>query len=235
MKVAIHQPEHLPWLGLLDKIARVDTWIVLDHVQFRSNYFQNRNRILGQQGPVWLTAPVASPHLIPLNKISINNNRNWKKKCWLTMQQHYAHAPFFKNHSNFFKDLYHHNWTSLCELNLHIIEYLLCAFEIKTRMIKSSTMPVTEKKGALIARLCELVGAKTYSSGVSGKDYLNPADFETRGIHVEYQEFYHPIYKQQDETFYPTLSSIDLLFNHGPDSNGILFNKHQLRLEEIVQ
>ena len=34
MRVAIHQPQYLPWLGYLDKIDRADLFVVLDCVQF---------------------------------------------------------------------------------------------------------------------------------------------------------------------------------------------------------
>jgi hypothetical protein len=47
--VAIHQPEHLPWLGFFNKIDQADLFVLLDVVQFRKNYFQNRNRILAHR------------------------------------------------------------------------------------------------------------------------------------------------------------------------------------------
>jgi len=34
MRVAIHQPHYLPWLGYLHRMAQADLFIVLDHVQF---------------------------------------------------------------------------------------------------------------------------------------------------------------------------------------------------------
>ena len=34
MLVAIHQPLYFPWLGYLDRMARSDLFVVLDHVQF---------------------------------------------------------------------------------------------------------------------------------------------------------------------------------------------------------
>ena len=35
MRVTIHQPQFLPWLGYLDKIDQADLFIVLDSVQFK--------------------------------------------------------------------------------------------------------------------------------------------------------------------------------------------------------
>ena len=58
MIVTIHQPEHLPWLGFFNKADQADLLVLLDVVQYRKDYFQNRNRILNQHGPIWLTVPV---------------------------------------------------------------------------------------------------------------------------------------------------------------------------------
>src|SRR5207249_11577269 len=56
--VTIHQPERLPWLGFFDKIRQADVFVMLDHVQYRKRYFQNRNRIRAEHGAIWLTVPV---------------------------------------------------------------------------------------------------------------------------------------------------------------------------------
>ena len=58
MKVAIHQPEHLPWLGFFNKMSMADIYVIFDDVQFEKNNFQNRNRIMGTNGPQWLGIPV---------------------------------------------------------------------------------------------------------------------------------------------------------------------------------
>ena len=34
MILAIHQPHFLPWLGYLHRMAQVDAFVLLDHVQF---------------------------------------------------------------------------------------------------------------------------------------------------------------------------------------------------------
>ena len=45
MLVAIHQPHYLPWLGYLQRMARADLFIVLDHVQFERGNYQNRTQV----------------------------------------------------------------------------------------------------------------------------------------------------------------------------------------------
>ena len=58
MIVTIHQPEHLPYFGFLDKVNKSDIFVILDDVDFNKNNFQNRNQILTQNGAKWLSIPV---------------------------------------------------------------------------------------------------------------------------------------------------------------------------------
>ena len=59
MIVTIHQPETIPWTGFFHKMMCANLYVYLDHVQYRKNYFQNRNKIVKNQGKVgWATIPV---------------------------------------------------------------------------------------------------------------------------------------------------------------------------------
>ena len=68
MIVAIHQPEHIPWLQYFEKMKLADHFIFLDDVQYRKSYFQNRNQIINENGDVFFAT-------IALNK-SRNENPN---------------------------------------------------------------------------------------------------------------------------------------------------------------
>lgn len=58
MTVSIHQPAIFPWLGLISKIQQSDLYICLDTVQYSKNSFDNRNRILINNTPHWITFPI---------------------------------------------------------------------------------------------------------------------------------------------------------------------------------
>ena len=58
MKVAIHQPHFLPWLGYLHRMAQADLFVLLDHVQFERRNYQNRTMIRMNGEARWLTVPV---------------------------------------------------------------------------------------------------------------------------------------------------------------------------------
>ncbi len=58
--IAIHQPNFFPWLGYFDKIARCETFILLDHVQIQKTggTWSNRVKLLWAGKARWGTAPV---------------------------------------------------------------------------------------------------------------------------------------------------------------------------------
>ena len=63
MRVAIHQPQYLPWLGYFDKLDSADVFIILDTVQLKKHEWQDRNRIRtkNSEGWQWLKVPILDP------------------------------------------------------------------------------------------------------------------------------------------------------------------------------
>jgi hypothetical protein len=226
MLVTIHQPEHLPWLGFIDKASRADLFVLLDDVPFRKNYFQNRNRIRSAEGVEWVTVPVLLKGRSgdEIRNIEINNEGSprWRQKCWLTIEQRYSTAPFWRSHAGALREIYQDDWRLLADLNIALIRALFTSFGIAAPVVRSSELGVNGEKGERLLQICRKVGATRYLSGISGPEYLDPATFQRAGVEVIFQEFHHPIYRQLHEPFIPLLSSIDLLFNHGEDSRRIL-------------
>ena len=50
LKVAIHQPNYLPWIGFFDKLDQVDKFVLLDKANHSKSGFINRNKIKTPQG-----------------------------------------------------------------------------------------------------------------------------------------------------------------------------------------
>ena len=239
MTVTIHQPEYLPWLGFFDKIRQADVWVVLDHVQYRKNYFQNRNRVRGDRGAVWLTVPVLSKGRFgqALNEVAVDNDGSprWRAKCWKSLVQCYEQAPFFSPHHRFFETLYDANWSSLVELNEAIIGYLLSALGIEVRTVRSSALEARGAGSELLLRICRELGADGYLSGISGREYLDVGLFQAEGIEVRFQDFHHPVYRQLHQPFIPCLSAVDLLFTCGPSSLDIIGGDGVERLQYVFE
>ena len=225
MIATMHQPEHLPWLGFFHKLRQCEAAVLLDTVQFARRDFQNRNRIKGANGPIWLTVPVASKGSFEqdIEAVAIVDDRDWRRKCWSSMEHSYRRAPHFAEHRPFFEDLYAREWTRLVDLNVTIIRYLAGQLGIGTRLVLSSELGLRARGGTEVAlAACRAVGATTYLSGAFGREYLDESLLAAAGIAVRYQAFRHPTYPQQFGEFLPQLSAVDLLFNCGPGSGAVL-------------
>ena len=231
MIVSINQPAYLPWLGYFERIAMSDLYIILDHVQYEKNSYTNRNKVRTKEGWCWLTVPLKTKGKfrdLAINKVEIDNSSKWADKHWKTMQLNYARAPFFAEHKPFFEQVYSREWPRLAGLLREITTYLLSTFEIKTRVISSSEMRSDGVKDDLVLNLCREVQATCYLSGALGRRYLRGELFSENAIKVVYQEYKHPTYTQIFPGFEPYMGAIDLLFNYGSDSKGVILKDEEL-------
>lgn len=226
MRVTIHQPEHMPWLGFFHKINMADVYVVLDNVQFRKRYFQNRNKIRTANGVNWLTVPVKVKDEFSQkikDTLIDDSNRRWNKKYWDSVFFSYKKAPFFRKYSDKISSILSREWTHIVELNMSLIAAFLEILELKPEIIKASDIKgLDDKKSSLILKICQRLDAKIYISGISGREYLDTQEFKESGIRIIFQEFHHPIYHQLYKPFIPCMSVIDLLFNYGDKSLSVI-------------
>lgn len=225
MILAAHQLHYLPWLRYFHKIASCDTFVVLDNIQFNKNGWQNRNKIKTPAGASILTLPVLQKFQQSLSDVQIDFKPPWRRKHWGALQSHYQKSPHFKDHENFFRQIYERSWDRLNDLNYEILFYLLEALGIKTRVIRSSDLVLKAEATERLVGICKELGAKTYLTGsYAAQVYLDPTLFERSGIKLLFQEFECPRYPQlyPEAGFLPELSIVDLLFNCGPKSLEVL-------------
>jgi hypothetical protein len=70
-----------------------------------------------------------------------------------------------------------------------------------------------------LVNLCRQVGATTYISGPTAKQYINPDVFDKNGIKLEFIDYSrYPEYHQLYPPFEHQVSIIDLIFNKGPNA-----------------
>lgn len=221
----IHQPNYLPWLGFFSKVKHSDCFIILDIAQYTKNSLVNRNKIRTKDGWCYLTIPISRDYYgSKIYDVKLPDNNEWMEKHWKTIEHNYKKAEYFDSYRGFFRKLYHTNSRFLCDINEEIIFYLLRCFEIKVSIIKASELslePSLRRTDLLIA-LLKTVGATTYISGPSGRNYLDFAQFEQSNIRLEFHEFKHPIYKQRYSGFEPNMAAIDALLNLGREARRLI-------------
>ena len=234
MIVAIHQPHYLPWLGYLHRMAQVDLFILLDHVQFERRNRQNRNQIRLDGRPFWLTVPVeqrSQKERILDKRIDNSGPRPWSAIQVSTLRHAYREAEHYSAYAEALRGILEHRWERLTELNRAILEFLRDAFEIRTPLMQSSQLAVEGTKSELILNLCRAAGADALLAGFGGsRAYLDAEAFARNGVRIQWHEFTHPAYKQcGPEPFIPGLASTDLLFNCGPQSRVVLLGQGEAR------
>lgn len=222
MRIAIHQPQFLPWLGYLDKIDRADLFVILDTVQFKKNEWQNRNRIRTAQGWQWVTVPVLHRFGQKLNEVLINQGEDWRGKHQRAIDIHYGQAAHYERFRTGLALLYGQSWEQLSSVNLAILHWLLEAFGIKTPVKLASAMSLRDEPTDRLIDICRTVGATQYLAGAGARDYMDIPRFEASGIALEIQDFRHPVYAQCYEPFVPGMAAIDLLFTCGDDALRLL-------------
>ncbi len=222
MKVAIHQPQYLPWLGYFDKMDRADVFVLLDDVQYKKNEWQNRNKIRNAEGWQWLTVPVLYEFGQLLKDVRIDGRQPWRNKHLKGLELNYSRAPYFKEYLPFFSDTFNREWEFLADVNIHFIRYLKETLGIGAELIRSSSLGVGTGKTERLVDICEKLKADTYVSGAGGDDYLDKERFRKSGIALEFQAYSHPGYSQIFNGFYPHMSVVDLLFCCGGKSLDII-------------
>ena len=245
MKIAVMQPTYLPWLGYFDLIDQVDLFVFLDNVQFDKRSWQQRNRIKTTNGLKWLTVPVTvkGRYKQLICQAEINDSFFWKKHLG-TIESNYKKSKFYQEYFQPLKICYKLGISSnlLAEHNIMLIEWLAEKIGIKKPFTRASCLKVSGKRSNLLSEICMATGANEYLSPMGSAGYLlkETKEFYSKGIKVYFQNYQHPEYNQMYPPFLPFASSVDLLFNEGPESLNIIqsgrmssYNEEEIRSEFI--
>ena len=225
MQLALHQPNFIPYIGFFHKMAQADQFVLYDDVQFAKEGFINRNRIKTPTGPQWITVPVLTKGRLEqiILDVELVSHGNWRKKVLGSIRQNYGRSAHFKAYYESFEEIILRQFSRLVDLNIALIEWVRTITGIGTPMTRSSTIPgVTGSATERIISICRALGADTYYSGKGGDNYQDRTLYEQAGIQLVMSQFQLPSYPQPWGEFEPQLSIIDLIFNVGPDSQGMI-------------
>jgi hypothetical protein len=227
--VAIHQPNYIPWPGYLHKLAACDVFVYLDAVQYpRGQSFAARNRIKTPNGVTYLTVPVSVPKgsegKASYLEVDFADDK-WRRKHLATVEQSYARAPHF---DEVFAPYSQHieSAESLVGLNIGLIDTFAEYLRIDTKRVRLSELLASfGQKTDLIVDIVRALDASTYLSGSGGgREYTDEAALREHGIELRFDEFEYPRYEQLWGDFEPDLSVLDVLFNCGRESPGLILD-----------
>jgi WbqC-like protein len=218
MRVAILQPNYVPWRGYFDFIDEVDVFVVYDDVQYTKGDWRNRNRIKTAQGLRWMTVPVHH-HLgqrICDTAVAYSGSRNWRRDHLNLIEANLSAAPYVADVRSMLSAEFERGHRTISDLNVGLIKTLCRYLHIDTPLRFSSEFTLHGAKTERLIELLTTIGATTYVSGPSASAYLDEARFREARIRLEYKTYDYANYPQLHGAFDPGVSILDLIANCGP-------------------
>ena len=209
------QPTYIPWIQFFTRFLNCDFFVLLDDVDYSKHKFQNRTYVKLNNTKSLLTVPVHYKMKVPINKIKIDNSKNWKKKHYQTIVQAYSKSQFFSNFQKDFEKIYQREWDSLFKLNLEILNFFKSYFNIQKEIYISSKLNVIGDGNEKLVNICKYFDAKYFVVKRDTESYHPRKYFQNNNIDFKYHENSILEYNQLGNNFLPNLSIIDYASNNG--------------------
>ncbi|NNF18450.1 MAG: hypothetical protein HKN61_01640 [Flavobacteriaceae bacterium] len=199
-RIVLH-PTYFPDIISFAHLAQQEVvWEVQDHYQKQT--YRNRTYIATDQGRQMLNIPIkhvgGSQGRQDYRSVKLENSYPWQRQHWRGIQTAYRTSPFFEFYEDELLPLFENQFTYLMELNLETARVLCECLQIDFPEHKTTRWE-SEPAGAVDGR--RLVNAKA--------DYIVTIP--------EYRQVF-----MDRHGFLQNLSTLDLLFNLGPEAPAYL-------------
>lgn len=215
MKLAIMQPYFFPYIEYFQLINSVDKFIFYDDVNFIKNGWINRNRILINGLPAYLTLclkAVSSSKLIKETRIFDN-----RPKLQKTIEITYKRAPFFPQVMPLINNCLNVESDYICDIAIESIKKVCSYLGVHKTFVRSSTEYSASrclKKAERLKEICRINGAVAYHNSPGGVVLYTKPEFKEAGLDLRFINSRPIVYRQFKDAFVPRLSIIDvLMFN----------------------
>ena len=223
MRVGVIQSNYLPWRGYFDFIDDVDVFVLHDDLQFTKGDWRNRNRIKTAQGSRWLTVPVHHRHSGQLIcETAIDHSRNWQRDHRNLIAASLGRAPYLRDVLDLLEPHFELQHATISELNVALLRSICGYLDVRTPLVMSAEFRLTRTRTERLIELLTAMGATTYVSGPSARNYLDEARFAEARIALEYKQYVYPSYPQLWGPFDNALSIVDTIANCGPAARMVL-------------
>ena len=135
MSIAIMQPYIFPYLGYFQLINAVDDFVFYDDVHFIKRGWINRNQILVNGNEFLFSVPLikASQNKL-INEIEVKLDEKWLVQFYLTLEQNYVHAPYFKETFQLIKRVFSSEFITISDLAIASVKLVTEYIGLKTKL-----------------------------------------------------------------------------------------------------
>tara|TARA_A100001515_G_scaffold32192_1_gene25124 strand:- start:54580 stop:55278 length:699 start_codon:yes stop_codon:yes gene_type:complete len=219
-KIIITQSNYIPWKGYFTTMKKATHIILYDNAQYTKRDWRNRNKIITPNGPSWLSIPVDVKGKFhqKINEAKVKDN-NWSLNHWNKITENYRKAPYFKEYSVYFEELYLKelkNYDYLSDINRVLLQRCISLLELDISILDSREFDIRGGKTEKLINLCNDMDANEYFTGPAAKGYMDEGLFEKNNIKLTYYDLDNfPEYTQMWQGFDHYVSIVDMFFNLG--------------------
>lgn len=219
--IAVMQPYFFPYIGYFQLLSQADIFVIYDDVHFIKQGWINRNRILINSEPKYLTIPCRgiSSHK-KINEIKHALDKREKSRLLKKVCLAYKSAPFFEHIFPLFKRVLNSDTESIAKLAASsIIE--TCSYiniPVVLRVSSESYASGSEDRVERLIDICVRENCNIYLNSSGGMQLYDKDYFASRGIELKFVEPTVVSYRQFGEAFVPRLSILDVLMFNSPDA-----------------
>lgn len=225
MVISAHQPNFIPYPGIIEKIRLSDVFVIRDDTQFSKRNFHHRQKFSTNSGKgfKWVTIPVEKK-INPIIEINIKLDTIIKSKNWVEYHLHFFKYNYEKSKyfAKVFKEIqmiYADKILSLRDFNMRFFSHAFKWGGINRKILYASELdldPSLNETDGLI-EIVKKVGGKTYLSGpgaISHKNFF-PGKFEEEKINLVYQKYVPKPYSANGRVITGSFGYLDKLFWEG--------------------
>jgi len=219
MKLAIIQPYFFPYIGYWQLIHAVDRFVVYDDVDYIKRGWINRNRILINAEPAYITLPLhQSSQNRKIYEISLHASPVIREKLIKKIQITYGKAAFFEEVFPVIEKLIRYEADNLSDYLSYQLQTLAVFMGIKTDFIVTSRCYGNDNLTGQerIIDICERERTTTYINPQGGLTLYKAEAFRSVGLDLRFIVMHTLPYTQRTAGFVPYLSIIDALMEIGP-------------------
>jgi len=209
----------------------VDRFVIYDDVNYIKRGWINRNRILINGEPTYITLPL---HKSSQNKkifeITLHSSPLFRNKLVKMVQNTYRNTSFFDEVFPVIEKLIRHQEDNLSDYLLYQLQTLAVFMGIKTDFIVTSRYYGNNNLSGQerIIDICMREQATTYINPQGGLSLYNAESFRKAGIELRFIAMRTVPYTQRTAEFVSYLSIIDALMEVGPVSMNAHLNAFDL-------
>ena len=214
MTLAIMQPYFLPYIGYMQLMNAVDTFVLYDDVAFINRGWINRNKLLINGQEYLFTVPLKDASQNKrINEVMLADDPKWRSKLLKTIEQGYRKAPHYATVMPITEKIVNFATDSIADLVHHSLVELNQYLGLTTRLVASSSMydNVQLKAQERILDICRQEGATRYINPIGGTELYDKPSFAQVGIELNFIKAKRVDYPQFKNEFMPWLSVLDAL------------------------